>query len=118
MIIGAYRKYQVKLYLCRAFGEVANHTSRWGAQANLKTINKGKNDNNNKKQTKKKSKQTNRKSVSLPHRRSTTVSLETNPLQKEKVILKKISQAKKHDFVMIVALCNKIVTLCNTCRTL
>ena len=54
MIIGAYRKYQVKLYLCRAFGEVANHTSLWGAQANLKTINKGKNDNNNKKQTKKK----------------------------------------------------------------
>ena len=37
MIIGAYRRYQVKLYLCRAFGEVANHTSRWGAQANLKT---------------------------------------------------------------------------------
>ena len=53
MIIGAYRKYQVKLYLCRAFGEVANHTSRWGAQANLKTINKGKNDHKNKKQTKK-----------------------------------------------------------------
>ena len=66
MIIGAYRKYQVKLYLRRAFGEVANHTSRWGAQANLKTINKGKNDNNNKKQTKKKQTNKQKKCITPP----------------------------------------------------
>ena len=93
MIIGAYRKYQVKLYLCRAFGEVANHTSRWVAQANLKT--RAQKRQQQQKANQKKSKQTT-----------------------EKVILKKIRRAKKHDFVIIVALCNKIVTLCNTCRTL